>query len=1082
PTLSEIVLSGVEGAKGGAFMGAILGGGSGLVNNYAQNRRRREQGSVTLADTGSEVVEVLGVADAKGDRLSVLGKDGAIRDIDRGDVKETHTVGWQEFRDFAQDFRKESLEGDLLANLTASEKRILKAGFDRSSRLFDAAFAKSDLLGSKEAILQLSPEDQQELILDMMETKTLTDYQKTVMTDYLLKGNLYNSYEKAFEEVVAKAQDDAAEGVERLVNTSMDAVVTAKLIGEDEPVYILSGAVVQNEDGSINYEESESRVFYRDKAGEMRVVSTGNISDIVGVVPREEAVTNAQSLTRDVLTQEKDNDEAAVYEPGDRVRFDSGFGVTEGVVLGRDERTGLYTVETGVGRMQVQPIHLRSLSEDDNSVEKETPPNSKTTDTAISEKPGEDDTALSSDKVSEDKGGENNLNAQQFSEEVEPVDETLLGEENPFDENHKGKRQKGYKKNGVNFAVYEDENGVPNIIIAAVGDNDFIAYMRVYDKNGNPVNSFTSKMEIRNPKKGLTSFMLSELQTLLPANHTLTENKNISLDGLKFWLTQTSHGYEYVKDEDGNIETVGLPLSNASRVNELPIEVDMSDPNFVDIRPTQAEFNKVKDFLAPIFEKEGISPDLIEFKAGNIYVPVPTLRRVRPQSVQEESFSYYKGDMGNLIEEAKNNGRKLVKRVIAPVSPELVEDLHKAGINVDENYVHTIDNFSVAHSLKQHGNKNREESRGQIALSDSDFELIPHIIESYESIEFDKNKRGQDIIKYSKTFEDGITYYVEEVRVGRKELSMTTMYKRKLTGEPMPENSSEALTSKTAPDLISDDKDSANDSKTQQLSEEDFAPRKDNGLTARERGGMSFVNDLPIRPSLETRGSARDFVESDDRGIPFVKASDGSTVFGVIDEEQAAAMGTNVAAPVKLSEGNGQYGEEHIGHRIEQLRQNGYSSVKEFVEDVSKNYDEVRAGNLYIDENGNAQETFLLVKIGEKGSVLFIELSPSSGYYEVNSGGVFNNKYIRKKELLWFGGTHRTQLSGETADVSIGQSKINPSESPGAPLSQSKLLSEGKGNETDLNVQQPSDGVVSDEREDDLKNDSEKVTATGSVT
>ncbi|MDR0371593.1 MAG: hypothetical protein LBH80_07055, partial [Prevotellaceae bacterium] len=39
PTLSEIVLSGVEGAKGGAFMGAILGGGSGLVNNYAQNRR-----------------------------------------------------------------------------------------------------------------------------------------------------------------------------------------------------------------------------------------------------------------------------------------------------------------------------------------------------------------------------------------------------------------------------------------------------------------------------------------------------------------------------------------------------------------------------------------------------------------------------------------------------------------------------------------------------------------------------------------------------------------------------------------------------------------------------------------------------------------------------------------------------------------------------------------------------------------------------------------------------------------------------------------------------------------------------------
>jgi predicted GNAT family acetyltransferase len=187
---------------------------------------------------------------------------------------------------------------------------------------------------------------------------------------------------------------------------------------------------------------------------------------------------------------------------------------------------------------------------------------------------------------------------------------------------------------------------------------------------------------------------------------------------------------------------------------------------------------------------------------------------------QLRTFSYFDGKIKNLIEIAKIRSNKLVKQKINTVSPELANDLQKAGIDVDENYVHTIDNFSIAHALKQHGNGKSEALKGQIALSDSDFEMIPDIVENYDGIEFAKNKRGQDIIKYFKTFEDGITYYVEEVRVGRKELSMLTMYKKKLTGEPMPENSSEALTSETAPDLLSKDKGNKNNLNEQNAANE----------------------------------------------------------------------------------------------------------------------------------------------------------------------------------------------------------------------------------------------------------------------
>ena len=46
------------------------------------------------------------------------------------------------------------------------------------------------------------------------------------------------------------------------------------------------------------------------------------------------------------------------------------------------------------------------------------------------------------------------------------------------------------------------------------------------------------------------------------------------------------------------------------------------------------------------------------------------------------------------------------------------------------------------------------------------------------------NRRGQDVIIYSKAMNDGVTYYVEEVRLGRHELAASTLYKRKKENSP----------------------------------------------------------------------------------------------------------------------------------------------------------------------------------------------------------------------------------------------------------------------------------------------------------
>ena len=91
-----------------------------------------------------------------------------------------------------------------------------------------------------------------------------------------------------------------------------------------------------------------------------------------------------------------------------------------------------------------------------------------------------------------------------------------------------------------------------------------------------------------------------------------------------------------------------------------------------------------------------------------------------------------------------------------------------------------VDKFAINHTIKKHGDAVQEKLRGQIAITNEDFELIPKINKSKNIIHLSKNKFGNDVLLYEAVIKDTF-YYVEEVRTGKKELCMTTMYKRKPT-------------------------------------------------------------------------------------------------------------------------------------------------------------------------------------------------------------------------------------------------------------------------------------------------------------
>lgn len=150
-----------------------------------------------------------------------------------------------------------------------------------------------------------------------------------------------------------------------------------------------------------------------------------------------------------------------------------------------------------------------------------------------------------------------------------------------------------------------------------------------------------------------------------------------------------------------------------------------------------------------------------------------------------------------------------------------------------------------------------------------------------------------------------------------------------------------------------------------------------------------------VQPVEERRESEE--AEVDENGNLFVKADNGTTIFGEITEDTGLP-----SAPIKLSEGtvdkdgNG-YGLLHIEARHgDQIRKAGFASVEGFVQYVSNNYDKdnIKVGKRRVNGSG----TFIIQIEDEHSNLLYIELSRDGSYWNVNSGGVFRKGYAEKKK------------------------------------------------------------------------------------
>lgn len=85
---------------------------------------------------------------------------------------------------------------------------------------------------------------------------------------------------------------------------------------------------------------------------------------------------------------------------------------------------------------------------------------------------------------------------------------------------------------------------------------------------------------------------------------------------------------------------------------------------------------------------------------------------------------------------------------------------------------------SIKHIFKQHGNPLKEKMRGQIAITDYDYSLIPLIIRHFDKLKITTLKNSTKSLEFIKLYENVTYYLIVNISFKNYNLEVKTFYKK----------------------------------------------------------------------------------------------------------------------------------------------------------------------------------------------------------------------------------------------------------------------------------------------------------------
>lgn len=318
PTLYEVLENGWEGAKGGIFMGSILGGASSTIGHYLNRARRKQQGKVMLADTKDGVLEVVGQT-GEGQYMAVDG-EGMPHEITRDMVNDFQVVDFQEFDTYCMEQTEENLQK------AVENGRSLAEDIDRTKK----HAAKLDLDKAEQV---LSEEQKEGFGSDPIGYLSEHEGEADVLIPYL---NAKSKFDGMISGIRDAIDEKVAQSNEYITNvTHQDGNVYDITLSSDENkhVFPVKGNIVFDENGLVDRKKSDSRFIVRDDKGnvEMRPVedlykleSSNNADELKDItaqsIREQESARHAEEI--ETPSEEEKAEEVASIQPGDVISLD----------------------------------------------------------------------------------------------------------------------------------------------------------------------------------------------------------------------------------------------------------------------------------------------------------------------------------------------------------------------------------------------------------------------------------------------------------------------------------------------------------------------------------------------------------------------------------------------------------------------------------------------------------------------------------------------------------------------------------------------------------------------------------------
>lgn len=923
PTLHNILSDAWEGAKGGLFMGAILGAGSALSGNFANRERRKKLGKITLADTGNGVVEIVG-AKSDGTLFAVDGNN-KILEIPKSQILDIAEVGFKEF-----DAYTKKITDETLAAAVQSGKMVVQQNADPSAKQ-----------AIKQHLDQVSAPFSEERLQQLRAVKNPMQYisehpqEAPQLLEWFKANSTYTGMIEAVQDQIQQKIKESDDAVDSRTHTDGN-LYTVTLKGDNAAQgYITQGDVTFNPDGSVNKTKSNDRVTVRYADGHSEMLSIDDLGRLV-------ETNNAQELkaqNADAIWEEESRRAAA--------EIDGTTGPSQGdPITLKDGRRGIFYADTGDGNFLVQL--------EDGSVI----PAPQTAVTLLNRQP-----------------------SQQQQPTPQPAQTTP---------------QQTAEQTMTPSPAQEPQNGVDNRIGRSLNQeeaDDLIAEMENRAEPAPELELTSENWTAEFGKDGMVDTPIGKVKMGENQYQKLVRNKRENYFGM---IKPT------LESPDMVVEKVA-PADNAERDTKLIFVKTFTKP----------DGSRVVHFQSVTVKKDGLEVSISSHEAE----PKDIKKDMQNATILHISEKMSHGSEGSLTEAPVAEGPDLVPTSDNLSTNEDTTPFAENQIPADQNNTNT---FSEATQTPTEVTYPRDEKTGHILFDQID---DPTVVAAALRNEF-----GEQALEAAQTKLQDLQGELEKAASTKD--TFERLYKqRDLQREIAKYQQVVSTLTPTEVEQIT----------PQEMNRAEVQPENVQNETNRsEQQGQETTN-------ADTQTTNADQSEVDENGRPFVKASDGSTVFGEITEDTGLTP-----APIKLSEGvitntttNDGYGLAHIEARHgDQIRQAGFDSVEEFVESVAKNYDQIKEGR----KRNDGSETYLLQLEDKHNNTLFVELSKDGSYWNINSAGIFNNKYARGNKVVYSRHTQTNQFA-ETGEGS-------PSTEQSGTQSDASTLPPTSANEDTTNIQE----------------------------